>query len=91
VVSSLVWDLRPTVEAVVAAVADGSFKASNLAEYSFMKNKGSSLAPINTGTAFPIPAELTARVEERQAAILDGSVVTPVDENEPAGSTTVGE
>jgi basic membrane protein A and related proteins len=91
VVSSLVWDMRPTVEAVVEAVADGSYEASNLAEYSFMKNGGSSLAPINTGTAFPIPAELTAAVEERQAAIMDGSVVTPVDENEPAGSTTVGE
>jgi basic membrane protein A and related proteins len=91
VVSSLVWDMRPTVEAVVKAVADGSYEASNLAEYSFMKNGGSSLAPINTGTAFPIPAELTAAVEERQAAIMDGSVVTPVDENEPAGSTTVGE
>jgi len=90
VVSSLIWDMRPTVDAVVKAVADGSYQASNLAEYSFMKNKGSSLAPINTGTAFPIPPELTAAVEKQQAAILDGSVVTPVDENEPAGSTTVG-
>lgn len=91
VVSSLVWDMRPTIEAVVASVADGSYEASNLAEYSFMVNGGSSLAPINTETAFPIPAELITRVEQRQAEILDGSFVTPVDENEPAGSTTVGE
>lgn len=91
VVSSLVWNMRPTIEAVVASVADGSYTAANLAEYSFMVNGGSSLAPINTDTAFPVPAELISRVEERQAAILDGSFVTPVDEAEPAGSTTVGE
>ena len=91
VVSSLVWNMRPTIEAVVAAVGDGSYTAANLAEYSFMVNGGSSLAPINTDTAFPIPPELISRVEERQAAILDGSFVTPVNEEEPAGSTTVGE
>jgi basic membrane protein A len=91
VVSSLVWDMRPTIEAVVASVEDGSYEAKNLAEYSFLKNGGSSLAPINTGTAFEIPADLIAKVEERQAAIEDGSFTTPVNEDEPAGSTTVGE
>jgi basic membrane lipoprotein Med (substrate-binding protein (PBP1-ABC) superfamily) len=91
VVSSLVWDLRPTIEAVVASVEDGSYEAKNLAEYSFLKNGGSSLAPINTGTAFEIPADLIAKVEERQAEIEDGSFTTPVNEDEPAGSTTVGE
>ena len=89
VVSSLVWDMRPTIEAVVAAVKDGSYEAQNLAEYSFMKN-GSSLAPINTETAFEIPADLISKVEDRQAEIEDGSFTTPVDEDEPAGSTTVG-
>lgn len=91
VVSSLVWNMRPTIEAVVAQVEDGSYEAQNLAEYSFLKNGGSSLAPINTGTAFPIPADLISKVEERQAAIEDGSFTTPVNEDEPAGSTTVGE
>ncbi len=91
VVSSLVWNMRPTIEAVVASVADGSYEATNLAEYSFMAQGGSSLAPINTDTAFPIPPELVTAVEERQAQILDGTFVTPVVEDEPAGSTTVGE
>jgi basic membrane protein A len=91
VVSSLVWDMRPTIEAVIAEVEDGSYEAQNLAEFSFLKNGGSSLAPINTGTAFEIPADLIAKVEERQAAIEDGSFTTPVNEDEPAGSTTVGE
>lgn len=91
VVSSLVWNMRPTIEAVVAAVKDGSYEAQNLAEYSFLKNGGSSLAPINTETAFEIPADLISQVEERQAEIESGSFTTPVDEEEPAGSTTVGE
>jgi basic membrane lipoprotein Med (substrate-binding protein (PBP1-ABC) superfamily) len=90
VVSSLVWDMRPTIEAVVASVEDGSYEAKNLAEYSFLKNGGSSLAPINTGTAFEIPADLIAKVEKRQAEIEDGSFTTPVNQDEPAGSTTVG-
>jgi basic membrane protein A len=90
VVSSLIWDMRPTIEAVISQVEDGSYEAQNLAEFSFLKNGGSSLAPINTGTAFEIPADLIAAVEERQAAIEDGSFTTPVDEEEPAGSTTVG-
>src|SRR5688500_19926098 len=91
VVSSLVWNMRPTMEAVVAAVKDGSYEAQSLAEYSFMKNGGSSLAPINTETAFEIPADLITTVEDRQAEIKDGSFTTPVNEAEPAGSTTVGE
>jgi basic membrane lipoprotein Med (substrate-binding protein (PBP1-ABC) superfamily) len=90
VVSSLVWDMRPTIEAVIASVEDGSYEAKNLAEYSFLKNGGSSLAPINTGTAFEIPADLIAKVEKRQAEIEDGSFTTPVNQDEPAGSTTVG-
>ena len=32
-VTSLVWNMRPTVDAVVEAVAAGNFEASNLAEY----------------------------------------------------------
>ncbi len=91
VVSSLVWDMQPTIEAVVASVADGSYEAANLAEYSFLINGGSSLAPINTATSFPIPADLISKVEERQAQIMDGTFTTPVDEDAPAGSTTVGE
>jgi basic membrane protein A len=90
VVSSLIWDMRPTVDAVVESVAAGDYKATNLAEYSFMVNGGSSLAPINTGTAFEIPAELMDKIEAKQAEILDGSFETPINEEAPAGSTTVG-
>ena len=91
VVTSLIWNMRPTVDAVVEAVAAGNFEASNLAEYSFMVNGGSSIAEINTDTAFEIPAELIERVEERQEEILAGDFETPINEEAPAGSTIVGE
>jgi basic membrane protein A len=91
VVSSLLWNMKPTVEAIVEDVVAGTYEASNLAEYSFMVNGGSSLAPINTETNFGIPADLIATVEAKQAEILDGSFETPINEDAPAGSTTVGE
>lgn len=91
VVTSLVWNMRPTVDAVVEAVAAGTFEASNLAQYSFMVNGGSSITEINTDTAFEIPAELIEQVEARQEEILAGEFKTPVNEEAPAGSTTVGE
>jgi basic membrane protein A len=91
VVTSLLWNMRPTVDAVVQAVADGSYEAQNLAEFSFMANGGSDIAEINTETAFEIPAGLIEQVEAKKAEILDGVFETPVDEEAPAGSTTVGE
>ena len=39
---------------------DGSYEAQNLAEYSFMINGGSSLAPINTDVVVEVPADLIA-------------------------------
>ncbi|WP_167043371.1 BMP family ABC transporter substrate-binding protein [Salinibacterium sp. ZJ454] len=91
VVSSLLWHMRPTVDAVVKAVVDGSYEASNLAQYSFMVNGGSELAPINEKTAFEIPADLLTTVEAREQEVLDGTFETPINEEAPAGSTTVGQ
>lgn len=91
VVTSLVWNMQPTIEALVEQVKDGSYEAQNLAEYSFMRNGGSSIAEINTDLVVEVPADLVSLVEERQAEILDGSFVTPIDESEPSGSITVAD
>lgn len=90
VVTSLVWNMRPTIEALVEQVAGGTYEAQNLAQYSFMVNGGSSIAPINTDLVVEVPDDLVAQVEARQAEILDGTFETPVDENEPAGSIEAG-
>ena len=93
VVTSLVWDMRPTVNHVIEQFNDGSLtdEGNDLGEFSFMKNGGSSLAPINTDVPGGVPQELIDEVEARKQAILDGDFVTPVDESAPSGSTTVGE
>lgn len=86
VMTSVTWNMAPTVEALVAAVKGGTFTASNLKEYSFMKDGGSALTEINTGVKGGIPADLIAKVEAKQAEIKAGTFTTPVDENTPAGS-----
>jgi basic membrane lipoprotein Med (substrate-binding protein (PBP1-ABC) superfamily) len=89
VVASLVWNMRPTVEALVEQVSGGSYEAQNLAQYSFMMNGGSDLTEINTDVIVEIPEDLVTAVEERKQEILDGAFETPIDEEAPEGSIDV--
>jgi basic membrane protein A len=88
VVTSLIWHMRPTVDAVIEQ-AKTEPKAVNLGEYSFMKVGGSELAPINTDIVGGVPEKVVQQVEKKKQAIMDGSFVTPVDEAAPAGSIDV--
>ena len=88
VATSLIWNMRPTVDAVVEQ-ATGAPAAVDLGEFSFMKVEGSDLAPLNTEIVGGIPDDLATMVEEKEAAIRDGSFTTPVDEAAPAGSIDV--
>ncbi len=87
VMTSLLWDMDPTVQAVLGQVQDGSFKEANLKDYSFMVNSGSALAPINTEVTGGVPQDVISMVEAKQAEIKSGDFTTPVDEKTPAGST----
>jgi basic membrane lipoprotein Med (substrate-binding protein (PBP1-ABC) superfamily) len=87
VMTSLLWDMGPTVQAVLDQVRDGKYAGVNLKDYSFLKNGGSSLAELNTAVKGGIPADLAAKVAAKQAEIKAGSFITPVDEKTPAGST----
>lgn len=88
VVTSLLWHMRPTVDAVVDQAENGA-EAADLGKYSFMVNKGSELAPINTDIVGGVPDDLVAKVEEKQAAMESGDFTTPVDESAPAKSIDV--
>ena len=66
-----------------------TYEAQNLAQYSFMINGGSSIAPINTDIVVEVPDDLVTLVEERQAEILAGDFETPIDEEQPEGSIDV--
>ncbi len=89
VATSLIWKMRPTVDAVIEQALNGP-ESVDLGEFSFMINGGSELAPLNTGIVGGISQDIIDDIEAKQAAILDGSFVTPVDESAPAGSTTAG-
>lgn len=89
VMTSLLWDMGPTVQAVLQQVRDGKYVGANLKDYSFLKNGGSSLAELNTAVKGGIPADLMAKVTAKQAEMKSGSFTTPVDEKTPAGSTEI--
>lgn len=85
VVTSALWHFEPTLNAAVAAVQGGTFTADNYGTYSFMKAGGSSLAPLGTFDG-KVPAEVMAKVAEKEAAIKDGSFTVAIDDTEPKSS-----
>jgi basic membrane lipoprotein Med (substrate-binding protein (PBP1-ABC) superfamily) len=82
VVASALWHFEPTLDTAVSRVKDGSFTAEDYGIYSFMKHGGSSLAPLGTFEG-KVPADVMAKVAEREAAIKDGSFTVEIDDNEP--------
>ena len=85
VVTSALWHFEPTLNAAVAAIQGGTFKADNYGTYSFMNAGGCSLAPLGTFDG-KVPAEIMAKVAEKEAAIKDGSFTVAIDDSEPKSS-----
>ncbi|MFN3576240.1 MAG: BMP family protein, partial [Tabrizicola sp.] len=85
VVTSALWHFEPTLNAAVAAVQAGTFKADNYGVHSYMKAGGCSLAPLGTFEG-KVPAEVMALVAEKEAAIRDGSFTVTIDDSEPKSS-----
>jgi basic membrane protein A and related proteins len=82
VVASALWNMEPTIDLALKQVKDGKFKAEDFGIYSTMKYKGSELAPLGTFDK-KVPAELQAKVQAKQKAILDGSFKVTVDDSQP--------
>ena len=85
VVASAIWHFEPTLDAAIAAVKAGEFKAADYGVYSFMKEGGSSLAPLGTFEG-KIPQEALDLVEQRTKEIKDGTFVTEINDEEPKSS-----
>ena len=85
VVASALWDFQPTLDKAVADVKAGTFKAADFGQYSLMKYKGSSLAPLGTFDG-KVPADVMAKVAEKEKAIKDGSFTVEIDDSEPKSS-----
>lgn len=85
VVASALWHFEPTLDAAITAVKAGSFKAEDYGPYSYMKAGGCSLAPLGTFEG-KVPADVLAKVAEKEKAIKDGSFTVAIDDGEPKSS-----
>jgi len=85
VVASALWHFEPTLDAAIAAVKAGAFKADDYGQYSFMKAGGCSIAPLGSFEG-KVPAEVMAKVADKEAAIKSGAYSVAIDDNEPKSS-----
>ncbi|HUR43392.1 MAG TPA: BMP family protein [Aestuariivirga sp.] len=85
VVASALWHFEPTLDAAIAAVKAGSFKADDYGQYSFMKAGGCSLAPLGTFEG-KVPDEVMTKVKAKEADMKSGAFTAPIDDNEPKSS-----
>ena len=86
VVASALWHFEPTLDAAIKLVKTGSFKADDYGQFSFMKAGGCSLAPYGTFDS-KIPADVKAKVADKDAAIRAGSFTVVIDDNEPKSTS----
>jgi basic membrane lipoprotein Med (substrate-binding protein (PBP1-ABC) superfamily) len=88
VVTSNVWNMRPTVKYILNQVKAGSYTSQDLKDFSMVAKGGASLAEINTDVTGGIPAEVVAKAEAAMAAIKAGTLRVDINEAVPAGSVT---
>ncbi len=82
VVASAIWHFEPTLDAAIAKVKAGEFKADNYGTYSFMKEGGCSLAPLGTFEG-KVPQAALDLVAEKEAAIKSGAFTVEINDEEP--------
>jgi basic membrane lipoprotein Med (substrate-binding protein (PBP1-ABC) superfamily) len=82
VISGPVWNMTPTVEYVINQVIAGTFTSQDLKDFSMVAKGGATLAPFH-GLESKIPAELLAKVQERESQIKSGIFRVDVDESAP--------
>jgi basic membrane lipoprotein Med (substrate-binding protein (PBP1-ABC) superfamily) len=82
VVASAMWHFEPSADRAIGLVKEGKFTAEDYGQYSMMKYKGSSLAPLGTFEK-KVPADIVAKMKAKEKAILDGKFTVKVDDNQP--------
>lgn len=89
VITSVMWNMTPTVDYVVSQVEAAAYTAQDLKDFSMFAKGGASLAPINTAIAGGVPQDLLDKVTAQEEAIKSGLFRVDINESAPAGSTTV--
>ena len=83
VVTSVTWNMTPTVEYIIGQVAGGTYTAQDLKDFSMVAKGGAALAPINEAL---VPEELLDTVRAKEAEIVSGLFRVDINEATPAGS-----
>jgi len=90
VVTSVTWNMAPTVKYVIDQVMAGSYTSQDLKDFSMVGKGGSALAEINASVPGGLPDGLEARVQAREAEIKAGTFRVDINEAQPPGSTIAG-
>lgn len=88
VVTSNVWNMRPTINYILSQVKAGSYTSQDLKDFSMVGKGGATLAEINTAVTGGIPADVVAKATAAMDAIKAGTLRVDITESVPAGSVT---
>jgi basic membrane protein A and related proteins len=83
VVTSVTWNMTPTVQYVLDQVAGGTYTAQDLKDFSMVAKGGAALGPINEAL---VPADLLETVRAKESEIVSGIFRVDINEATPAGS-----
>ena len=79
ILSSALWHMEPTIDHAIAAVADGSFKAADYGQYSFMGRGGGTVVV----DAAQVSADVVAKVAAVETDIKSGKFTVTVNDDAP--------
>ena len=79
VLASALWNMQPTIDRAVVAVAEGRFEAADYGPYSHMQHGGASLS---LDPAL-VPAPVAAEAREKEKEILGGLFRVNINDGEP--------
>jgi basic membrane lipoprotein Med (substrate-binding protein (PBP1-ABC) superfamily) len=86
VVTSVVWNMAPTVDYVLNQVQARSYTAQDLKDFSMFAKGGASLAQINTTVTGGVPQDLVDKVTAKENDIRSGLFRVDINEATPPGS-----
>ena len=87
VVSSVTWNMTPTVGYVIDQVMAGAYTAQDLKDFSMVAKGGAALAAVNDAVTGGVPADLSTKVQDKEAAIKSGTFRVDINEATPPGAT----
>ncbi|MEK6720181.1 MAG: BMP family protein [Chloroflexota bacterium] len=90
VVTSVTWNMGPTVKYVIDQVIAASYTSQDLKDFSMVGKGGAALAAVNTGVPGGVSDALKAEVAAREAEIKAGTFRVDINEAQPPGSTIAG-